>query len=362
MVRAEQPFRRHFQQQIAALAFSVGPPSKFSWSLLFPLVKCARTSAQMTIEPSSLDELRGEMAAADARGEKVSHINLRALDRVVDHTPEDMTVTVEAGITLARLQSELARRRQWLPIDPPRADTLTVEAALATNASGPRRFGYGVIRDYLIGIKVVFADGRVIKSGGKVVKNVAGYDLAKLFIGSHGSLGVIVEATFKLRPLPEVERFIQARCESLDEARAGIESVLDSDVTPVVLDLHNLSSTLAAGGSSFSLVAGFAGTAEDVRWQSARANELGWSEPATLDYEKNFWSDEPVPHRISVLPSRLVETVRSLGDVPFVARAGNGVIYCRGGAEPPKNGRPIKLTQRLKDAFDPKGILPEPPP
>ena len=167
--------------------------------------------------------------------------------------------------TLARLQSELARQRQWLPIDPPRADTLTIEAALATDASGPRRFGCGTIRDYLIGSKVVVADGRVIKSGGKVVKNVAGYDLAKLFVGSHGSLGVIVEATFKLRPLPEAERFVQTPCESLDQVRLRIESVLDSDVTPVVLDLHNLPSTLDARRPTFSLVAGFAGTAEDVQ-------------------------------------------------------------------------------------------------
>ena len=329
---------------------------------MFRVLRYRSVSAEMTIEPSSLDELRDSLAGAGARGEKVSHVNLRALNRVVEHAPQDMTVTVEAGITLARLQSELARQRQWLPIDPPRADTLTIEAALATDASGPRRFGCGTIRDYLIGSKVVVADGRVIKSGGKVVKNVAGYDLAKLFVGSHGSLGVIVEATFKLRPLPEAERFVQTPCESLDQVRLRIESVLDSDVTPVVLDLHNLPSTLDARRPTFSLVAGFAGTAEDVQWQSARTDELGWTEPATLDYEKDFWSGEPVPHRISILPSRLAETVRGLGDVTFVARAGNGVIYWRGGAEPPKNGRPIKLTQRLKDAFDPKCVLPELPP
>jgi len=115
----------------------------------------------------------------------------------------------------------------------------------ADQASGPRRFGYGTIRDYLIGLKVVLADGTLISSGGKVVKNVAGYDLTKLFIGSHGSLGVIVEATFKLRPLPELEKFVQAKCDSLEKADAFIEAVLNSELTPIVVDLHNQSTATA---------------------------------------------------------------------------------------------------------------------
>src|SRR2546421_9850737 len=165
-------------------------------------------SAAMTIQISSLEELRKTLAGAHARGEKVTGINLEALNRVVAHTPEDMTATVEAGITLARLQTELARQRQWLPIDPPNPGRLTLGALLTTNASGPRRFGYGTIRDYLIGMAAVLADGRLIHSGGKVVKNVAGYDLMKVFIGSRGTLGIIIEATFKVLPVPEAERFI----------------------------------------------------------------------------------------------------------------------------------------------------------
>ena len=309
----------------------------------------------MTIQPTNLDDLRKVLADASARGEKVGAINVCALDRVVEHSPEDLTVTVEAGVTLATLQAQLAQRGQWLPIDPPRPDSLTIGALLATNASGPRRFGCGTVRDYLIGIKVALTDGRLIKSGGKVVKNVAGYDLSKLFVGSRGSLGVIVEATFKLQPVPEVEQFVQAYCESLENAGMLLEGVVAANVTPVVLDLHNLRLHLPQRLPAFSLVLGFAGTRGAV--------ELGFKEPASLDYEKDFRSGElPSPHRVSVLPSCLIETIRGLPNAPFVARAGNGVIYWRGEAIPPKNGRPIELTRRVKAAFDPKHILPELPP
>src|SRR5436309_3503628 len=142
----------------------------------------------MILQPSSLKDLSRGLSHAGALGEKIERVELGALNRVVEHAPEDLTVTVETGLTLLALQTELGKRRQWLPIDPPRPERLTIRELLEENASGPRRFGWGTIRDYLIGIKVALADGRIIKSGGKVVKNVAGYDLAKLFIGSRGTL------------------------------------------------------------------------------------------------------------------------------------------------------------------------------
>src|SRR5256885_1683779 len=163
----------------------------------------------MILAPSSLKDLARGLAHAFALGERVERVEWGALNRVLLHTPEDMTVTVEAGMTLAALQAELAKRGQWLPVDPPHPKQLTVEALLATNASGPRRFGYGTIRDYVIGIKVVLADGRVVKSGRRGGKNVAGYDLCKLFVGSRGSLGGLAETIFKLRPVPEAERVVQ---------------------------------------------------------------------------------------------------------------------------------------------------------
>ena len=127
-------------------------------------------------------------------------IGLRRLGRLLDHEPGDLTATVEAGMTVRAFQTALGSRGQWLSLDPADAERATVGGVLATNACGPRRHLYGTARDVLIGVTVVTADGSIVKGGGKVVKNVAGYDLPKLFIGSYGTLGVIVEATVKLRP------------------------------------------------------------------------------------------------------------------------------------------------------------------
>jgi FAD/FMN-containing dehydrogenase len=304
--------------------------------------------------PATVAELQQHLAAAHARGEAVPGADLRALDRVFEYTPEDLTVTTQAGLTLAALQAHLGQRGQWLPLDPPRADTITIADALNWDASGPRRFGCGTAREHLIGLKVVLADGRLIKSGGKVVKNVAGYDLAKLFVGARGTLGVIVEATFKVLPRPEAEAFVAARSAALPEAAALIERVRESALTPVVLDLHNLAVR------SPTLVLGFAGTREEVDWQLGEAAKLGVREPASLDYERSFWTEPTAPpRRLSVLPTRLTEAIQALGDVEFVARAGNGEIYHRGGPEPPAPDLPVKLMKRVKEAFDPKRILPE---
>jgi FAD/FMN-containing dehydrogenase len=311
----------------------------------------------MVLRATSLNELTDTLASANSRGEKVTAFDLSALNRVLEHTPEDMTVTVEADIALATLQAQLAQRGQWLPIDPPDPQNKTLSEILNANLSGPRRCGCGTIRDYLIGLKVLLADGRVIKSGGKVVKNVAGYDLQKLFVGSRGSLGVIVEATFKLRPVAEAEQFVQAHCASLAQAGKLIETVMESEVTPVVLDLHNLSTR----DLPISTVLGFAGTREEVDWQLAKARELGFSEPTTLDYEMGFWAESSPAPRLSVLPSRTIETIRGLGDVSFVARAGNGVIYYRGATPPAQAALPVNLLRRVKDAYDPKHTLPDLP-
>jgi FAD/FMN-containing dehydrogenase len=317
----------------------------------------------MVVEPANLQDLCTALAAAHAQSAKLPALDLRHLNRIVEHTPEDMTATLEAGMPLADLQASLRQSGQWLPVDPPQAEKLTIARLLSTNASGPRRFGYGTIREYLLGLKVALADGRVIKAGGKVVKNVAGYDLCKLLVGSKDSLGVIVEATFKLCPLPEAEQFVQARCESLDKADALIEAVVESDLAPVVLDLHNWPAASGARASSFFVVLGFAGTREEVDWQSAKARELYLSEPSNLDYEAAFWIEKAAPplRNISVLPSRVTQTIRDLGDVPFIARAGNGVIYYRGGPNPPAEELPKQLMQRVKDTYDPKHILPELP-
>lgn len=248
---------------------------------------------------------------------------------MIEHVPEDLTATASADVPLPALQAELARHGQWLPVDPP--GTLTLRELLDTNASGPHRYGFGTIREHLIGIRVRLGKGREIKAGGKVVKNVAGYDLCKLFVGARGTLGEIVAATFKLRPLPEREKFVQQQCASLEEAGKLIDAILDSPITPVVLDLI----------SPATVIVGVAGTREEVEWQ---LSQLRFTEPATLDYNRTR------PPGVSVLPSKLIETLRELRLNAFVARAGNGVIYLDG---PPATGEtPVpRLQRRVLEAF-----------
>ena len=282
----------------------------------------------MTLAPATIAELSKALADANSRKAKIERVDLGKLNHVLEHTPEDMTVTVETGITLAELQKQVGRHRQWLSIDPPHPEITTIGNIINANSSGPRRFGSGTIRDYLIGLTAVLADGSVIHSGGKVVKNVAGYDLMKMFIGGYGSVGIVVEATFKLRPLSESEQSVANICNSLEEADKLIESILQSEMTPIVLDLHSLS----ANATAFTVVLGFAGTREEVDWQLSRARELGFSRPAALDYEKEFWGGGPGVRRLSVLPSKMIETIQTLSGWPFIARAGNGIIYCRSGA------------------------------
>jgi glycolate oxidase FAD binding subunit len=308
------------------------------------------------LRPATRNDLVEALRDLHRKQIPVQSVDLSHFSRVLEYTPEDMTVTVEAGLALGELQRRLARSGQWLPLDPPRSNTLTIGALLDSDASGPRRYGYGPPRDHLIGLRVVLADGRLVHSGGKVVKNVAGYDLMKLFVGARGSLGVIVEATFKLLPLPESEQFVQFRCESLPHAGKLLEAILKLEIAPVSLDLHNMKASLC-------LVLGFAGTKEDVNWQLQEVARLHSTETASLEHEEAFHGQQGTPsvQRVSVQPSQVIETLEKLGPVPFIARAGNGIIYHRGGPTPPTPALPLALIERVKSAFDPNRIFPELP-
>lgn len=315
------------------------------------------------LKPTTVAQLSQGLASAWAKQQRVEGFELGSLNRILQHTPEDMTVSVEAGISLAALQSELQRHRQCLPLDPPHPGRITIGEIIDQNISGPRRFSMGTIRDHLLGITAVLADGTVVHSGGKVVKNVAGYDLGKLFVGARGSLGVVVEATFKLRPLPEQEGFIEARCQSLSQAGELIEAVIQSELTPEVIDLHATApastTTEADGKESATVILGFAGCREEVAWQLELAGRLGFTQNSSLDYDAKFWAKDGPVQRLSVLPSNLIDAVGSLNGAPFVARAGNGVIYYRGAPKPRTEVLPLELMRRLKEAYDPRHILPD---
>ncbi|MDP9245705.1 MAG: FAD-binding oxidoreductase, partial [Chloroflexota bacterium] len=157
-----------------------------------------------------------------------------ALDGIVDHVPEDLTVTVRAGTPFGALRESLRAHGQFLPLDPPHVDRgATVGGIIAANSEGFGRYRYGGVRDLLLGIRAALPDGTVARAGGRVVKNVAGYDLNKLFIGSLGTLGVVVEATFKILPIPPVTRAASATFASAGEAFAAADALVRTSLRPI---------------------------------------------------------------------------------------------------------------------------------
>lgn len=172
-------------------------------------------------------------------------LETRGLNRVIAYEPADLTVTVEAGLSIGALQRLLHAEGQFLALDPPGPAEATLGGIIATNASGPMRFAHGTARDLVIGTRVVNADGRLTRAGGRVVKNVAGYDLNKLYIGSLGTLGLVVELSFKLTPLPPRHSTVAASFADLDAARRAVLAVLRSPLSPQCVDL--LDATAAAG-------------------------------------------------------------------------------------------------------------------
>ncbi len=169
-------------------------------------------------------------------------VSTRQLDQVIEHAAGDLVVTVQAGVALDALQQRLAAEDQRLALDPPGG--ASVGGLIATNATGPLRFRYGAPRDLLIGITIVRADGTIAKAGGKVVKNVAGYDLGKLFAGSYGTLGLIIEATFRLHPLPAAVQWVVVETDDAGTAAALVLSAARSPVAPSAIELERPS----AGG------------------------------------------------------------------------------------------------------------------
>ncbi len=204
-------------------------------------------------------------------------LELKRLNKLIEHDDANLTASAQAGIKVADLQQILGRQRQFLPVEPPRPELATIGGTAAANINGPRRIVYGGVRDLVIGMKVVLAEGQQIKAGGKVVKNVAGYDLPKLFIGAFGTLGVVVEATVKLRPRPDADRLVVARFGSLKEAGAAARAIMSSDLLPSALDLvdgETLRALGLGGPDGAALLIGVDGIPEQVGWQCAEVERL----------------------------------------------------------------------------------------
>lgn len=201
-------------------------------------------------------------------------VSTKLLDRVIDYPARDMTITVQAGITIAKLQSVLREEKQWLPVDVPQPDKATLGGSVAANISGSRRFGCGTLRDYVIGISVVNDQGEEVKAGGRVVKNVAGYDLMKLFTGSLGTLGIITQLTLKVKPLPGDSKLVLVPALG-KELPSLIELLRVTKTRPVCVDLLNpparvqsfREATKFSDDDAWLLVVGFEDNPESVQWQ-----------------------------------------------------------------------------------------------
>jgi glycolate oxidase FAD binding subunit len=222
-------------------------------------------------------------------------LSLSRLNRVVEHEPADLTLTCQAGIALDQLQRHLGKHGQFVPLGPPQGEKATVGGILSANASGPSRHAYGGPRDLTIGLRVVTADGRLTKTGGRVVKNVAGYDLCKLYIGSLGTLGVIVEATFKLAPLPNAEHTIIAAFRTPAQACAFARDLRPRGLALRAPHLLNPAAASLAGQAAASLtpdalcalVLDLAGTPQAIERSRREIGELARGAAADLTDAKD---------------------------------------------------------------------------
>jgi len=342
-------------------------------------------------------------------------LDTRKLARVLDYNPDDLTVSVEAGLTTQALASRLAERRQWLPVDPPSSQSRTLGGLTATNALGPLRARYGTIRDLLLGVRFVQADGVVTWGGARVVKSVTGYDVPKLLVGSLGTLGVLTELTLRLHPRPEVEGTWLATFPSAGAAQTFVGLVLDSTLQPNRVEFLNAPALSAcAAPSAPAAVAVCIGSVEAaVREQGADLVSLaqraggGVTPTATTFWERfdqavtraSRGTGEAVVLQIGTLPSRLAETAETVARGPAaivtgcaalgalhvvldgvsggeaataIARLRNSVIGVGGyvtvlaapravreAVDPwgPVAPAALALMQGLKDEFDPRRIL-----
>ncbi|MEZ6067724.1 MAG: FAD-binding oxidoreductase [Planctomycetaceae bacterium] len=335
----------------------------------------------------------------------VDQLHITGLRRVIDYPVRDLTITVEAGMRVADLKQELAAHNQRLPVDVPQVHAATIGGAVACNAHGPGQFGHGTFRDYVIGIKGVDGRGRLFAAGGRVVKNVAGYDLCKLLVGSHGTLAAITELTFKLRPQPDELRFVSLSFDDWSHVERALVCLLTSQTRPVAIELLNRPALRtiareagwAATDAAVTLLIGYEGTAREVDWQSEtlrtelvqlqdlRTAVVGSGEAVRL------WSaivEWPIPSRdefvsgYTLRPSRVVEfaIAADRAGAALLSHAGHGGVQLRGAtaaltellvslggtvahstdsssgtASAPRSQ--AGLERQLRQTFDPHGLL-----
>jgi glycolate oxidase FAD binding subunit len=291
---------------------------------------------------SSLAEASAFFTAASAQGRRVrigDDLTLDGLDRILEHEAGDLTCTVEAGIRLATLQTALGAAGQRLALDPP--GNPTVGACLAANLSGPLRHRFGGPRDLVLGVTLVLADGTVANAGGKVVKNVAGYDLGKLVCGSHGSLALIARVSLRLHPIPVASGTVVV---DTDDPARVVAALAHSALQPSAVDV------LHPGRVAILFEGGDAGVTDQLR----RVRELvGGDVVGDGVWAESRTRQAAARGRIRFAPGALRETLAGLDEA--VVRAAAGVAYVRNEIAPDHSA--AALEERIRAAFDPQGIL-----
>lgn len=277
-------------------------------------------------------------------------ISLEQLHAVIDYPARDMTITVEAGIRMADLAHRLAAENQYLPIDVAQADTTTLGGVIATNFSGPRRYGQGTVRDYVIGISAVDGRGTPFQGGGRVVKNVAGYDFCKLLTGSLGTLAIITQVTLKVKPRPVASTWVICPLANGNDAEPLLGALVNSQTMSTAIELLAGPAWRNVAGlddAPLQLAVGLEGGAPEVDWMRDQLlrewRELGATQARALPAEQTtaLWSaltefaaqGAPLVLKFNVLPSAvasLVELVRQLDAAASIqAHAGNGIVLVR---------------------------------
>jgi glycolate oxidase FAD binding subunit len=300
---------------------------------------------------SSLEDACRLLAAAHAEGRNVrigDDLTTDGLDRILEHETGDLTCTVEAGTRLSALTEALGRSGQRLSLDPP--GDPTVGALLARNLSGPLRHGFGAPRDLVLGVTLVLADGTVASAGGKVVKNVAGYDLARLVCGSLGRLALIARVSFRLHPQP---RAAQTLVVETDDAASVVAQLLRSQLQPSALDVLHPGRVAVL----------FEGSQRAVEAQVAAAKRLvGGVESGPEVWNESRDRQAAATARTRFDPGRLGETLSGLADA--VVRPSAGVAFTRdehASGSGPLSGTAAEvvreLTRRIEHELDPRGVF-----
>jgi glycolate oxidase FAD binding subunit len=266
-------------------------------------------------------------------------VPVAGLRRVLQYEPRDLTISVEAGLPWRDLTALLAANRQMVPLDPPFADSATVGGVVAANCSGPRRRLYGAARDLVIGMRFATLEGKLVDTGGMVVKNVAGLDMAKLMIGSFGTLAAIAVVNFKLIPEPAAERSFLVAFDTAAGAVAARDRIVAGALEPAALDLLNPAAGALLGNRAWMLAVRASGNPAAVDRYERELSQLGSGVALDEEQHHRLWRriEDFTPRFLAESPDGAVVrascTLKELAAVmerfagPAVARAGSGVCY-----------------------------------